>query len=96
MILKYFSSGVSFEGKVGIFHSRQELRSLEIFDKEQGLTSRFVDNKQWGLAMSERSRLPDSLRWSTVRWMEMGLSQAYAARRLDVSPSVVHRLWNQY
>ncbi|GFX98394.1 HTH_Tnp_Tc3_2 domain-containing protein [Trichonephila clavipes] len=27
--------------------------------------------------------------------MEMGLSQADAARRLDVSLSVVHRLWNQ-
>ncbi|GFX23854.1 hypothetical protein TNCV_1788851 [Trichonephila clavipes] len=26
----------------------------------------------------------------------MGLSQADAARRLNVSRSVVHRLWNQY
>ncbi|GFS78715.1 transposable element Tcb2 transposase [Trichonephila clavipes] len=28
--------------------------------------------------------------------MEMGLSQAYAARRLNVSRSVVQRLWDQY
>ncbi|GFW71248.1 transposable element Tcb2 transposase [Trichonephila clavipes] len=41
--------------------------------------------------MSERSRLPDSLRWRAVRWMEMALSQAYAARRLNVPLSVVHR-----
>lgn len=46
--------------------------------------------------MSERSRLPDSLRWQSVGWMEMGLSQADTARRLNVSRSVVHRLWNQY
>ncbi|GFV65310.1 uncharacterized protein TNCV_4573101 [Trichonephila clavipes] len=57
---------------------------------------KFVDNRQWGLAMSERSRLPDSLRWRAVGWMEMELSQADAARRLNVSCSVVHRLWNQY
>ncbi|GBN50911.1 hypothetical protein AVEN_151427-1 [Araneus ventricosus] len=29
--------------------------------------------------MSRRSRLPDSLRWRAVGWMEMGLSQADAA-----------------
>ncbi|GFW02050.1 transposable element Tcb2 transposase [Trichonephila clavipes] len=46
--------------------------------------------------MSERSRLPYSLRWRAVGWMKMGLSQADAARRLNVSRSVVHRLWNQY
>ena len=46
--------------------------------------------------MSERRRLPDSLRWRSVGWMEMGLSQADAARRLNVSRSVVHRIWNQY
>ncbi|GFU91096.1 transposable element Tcb2 transposase [Trichonephila clavipes] len=40
--------------------------------------------------MSERSSLPDSLRWRAVRWMEMGLSQADDAGRFDVSPSVVH------
>ncbi|PRD27523.1 UNVERIFIED_CONTAM: hypothetical protein NCL1_35133 [Trichonephila clavipes] len=32
--------------------------------------------------MSERSRLPDSLRWRVAGWMEMGLSQTDAARRL--------------
>ncbi|GFX40332.1 uncharacterized protein TNCV_4319651 [Trichonephila clavipes] len=46
--------------------------------------------------MSERSRLPDSLGWRAVGWMEIGLSQADAARRLNVSLSVVHLLWNQY
>ncbi|GBM11187.1 hypothetical protein AVEN_133920-1 [Araneus ventricosus] len=43
-----------------------------------------------------RSRLPDSLRWRAVGWIEMGLSQAGAARRLNVSCSVVQRLWDQY
>ncbi|GBO15980.1 hypothetical protein AVEN_255781-1 [Araneus ventricosus] len=46
--------------------------------------------------MSRRSRVPDSLRWRAVVWMEMGLSQADAARRLNVSRSVVQRLWDQY
>ncbi|GFW96514.1 HTH_Tnp_Tc3_2 domain-containing protein [Trichonephila clavipes] len=46
--------------------------------------------------MSERSRLPHSLRWRAVRWMEMVLSHTDAARRLNVSRSVVHLLWNQY
>ncbi|GFS94701.1 transposable element Tcb2 transposase [Trichonephila clavipes] len=42
--------------------------------------------------MSQRRRLPNSLRWRAVGWMEMGLSQADAARRLNV----VQRLWDQY
>ncbi|GFU62772.1 HTH_Tnp_Tc3_2 domain-containing protein [Trichonephila clavipes] len=46
--------------------------------------------------MSQRRRLPNSLRWRAVGWMEMGLSQADVARRLNVSCSVVQRLWNQY
>ncbi|GFS76636.1 transposable element Tc3 transposase [Trichonephila clavipes] len=46
--------------------------------------------------MSQRRRLPNSLRWRAVGWMEMGLSQADAARRLNVSRSVVQRLWDQY
>ncbi|GFW73846.1 transposable element Tcb2 transposase [Trichonephila clavipes] len=46
--------------------------------------------------MSQRRRLPNSLRWRAVRWMEMGLSQADAARRLNVSRSVVQRVWDQY
>ncbi|GFV13834.1 transposable element Tcb2 transposase [Trichonephila clavipes] len=46
--------------------------------------------------MSERSRLPVSLKWRAFGWMEMGLSRADAARRLNVSRSVVHRLWNKY
>ncbi|GFW64784.1 transposable element Tcb2 transposase [Trichonephila clavipes] len=46
--------------------------------------------------MSQRRRLPNSLRWRAVGWMEMELSQADAARRLNVSRSVVQRLWDQY
>ncbi|GFX99622.1 transposable element Tc3 transposase [Trichonephila clavipes] len=46
--------------------------------------------------MSQRRRLPNSLRWRAVGWMKMGLSQADAARRLNVSRSVVQRLWDQY
>ncbi|GFX84875.1 paired domain-containing protein [Trichonephila clavipes] len=46
--------------------------------------------------MSKRSRLPDSLRWKVVGWIEMGLSHTDAARRHNVSRSVVHRLCNQY
>ncbi|GBL80349.1 hypothetical protein AVEN_92259-1 [Araneus ventricosus] len=46
--------------------------------------------------MPRRSCLPDSLRWRGVGWMEMRLLQADAARRLNVSRSVVQRLWDQY
>ncbi|GBN40835.1 hypothetical protein AVEN_274479-1 [Araneus ventricosus] len=46
--------------------------------------------------MSRRSRLPDSLSWRAVGWMEMDLSQADVARRLNVSRSVIQRLWDQY
>ncbi|GFU00320.1 transposable element Tcb2 transposase [Trichonephila clavipes] len=46
--------------------------------------------------MSQRRRLPNSLRWRAVGWMEMGLLQADVARRLNVSRSVVQRLWDQY
>ncbi|GFV94911.1 transposable element Tcb2 transposase [Trichonephila clavipes] len=46
--------------------------------------------------MSQRRRFPNSLRWRAVGWMEMGLSQADVARRLNVSRSVVQRLWDQY
>ncbi|GFV74821.1 HTH_Tnp_Tc3_2 domain-containing protein [Trichonephila clavipes] len=46
--------------------------------------------------MSQRRRLPTLLRWRAVGWMEMGLSQADVARRLNVSRSVVQRLWDQY
>ncbi|GFV67421.1 transposable element Tcb2 transposase [Trichonephila clavipes] len=36
--------------------------------------------------MSQRRRLSNSLRWWAVGWMEMGLSQADAVRRLNVRP----------
>ncbi|GBL87851.1 hypothetical protein AVEN_192031-1 [Araneus ventricosus] len=42
--------------------------------------------------MSRRNRLPDSLRWRAVELM----SQPDAARRPNVSRSVVQRLWDQY
>ncbi|GFV92381.1 paired domain-containing protein [Trichonephila clavipes] len=49
-----------------------------------------------GVLQCERSSFPDSLRSGVVGWMEKGLSQADAARHLNVSRSVVHCLWNQY
>ncbi|GFX55255.1 transposable element Tcb2 transposase [Trichonephila clavipes] len=50
----------------------------------------FVDNRQWSLAMFEKSRLPDSLEWRDIGWIEMELSQADAVNRLNMSRSVVH------
>ena len=49
--------------------------------------------------MFRRNCLTNSLRWRAVGWMEMGLSQADSARRLNVSQcklSVVQRQWNQF
>ena len=43
-----------------------------------------------------RSRLLDSLKWRAVGWMEIELSQADAAKYLNVSRSVIHQLWDQY
>ncbi|GFU32667.1 hypothetical protein TNCV_4709581 [Trichonephila clavipes] len=37
-----------------------------------------------------------ALRWRAVGWMEMGYDGNDAARRLNVSRSVVQRLWDQY
>ncbi|GFT57574.1 hypothetical protein TNCV_3136891 [Trichonephila clavipes] len=34
--------------------------------------------------------------WRAVGWMEMGLSQADVARRLNASHSVVQRLWDWF
>ncbi|GFW05511.1 paired domain-containing protein [Trichonephila clavipes] len=69
----------------------------KIYEVEKKTTGRrFVDNRQWVIAMSERSRLPNSLKSRTVGWMETGLSQVDAARHLNVPCSVVPRLWNQY
>ncbi|GFV91328.1 HTH_Tnp_Tc3_2 domain-containing protein [Trichonephila clavipes] len=56
----------------------------------------FVDNNQHSLTMSRRSSLPDSLRWREVEWMEMGLPQTGTTKLLNVSHSVVRRLWDQY
>ncbi|GFT11009.1 DDE_3 domain-containing protein [Trichonephila clavipes] len=48
--------------------------------------------------MSERSRLPNSSRWSAVGWMERGYPQANAARRINVFRIVKHhdREWLAY
>lgn len=59
------------------------------------VVSSLVDNTQERLAMSRRSRLPDSLRWRMIECMKTGLLQADAARRLDVSRNVVERLWSR-
>ncbi|KFM73103.1 hypothetical protein X975_01732, partial [Stegodyphus mimosarum] len=45
--------------------------------------------------MSRRSRLPDLLKWWAIRWLEKRMSQADAAKHLNVSRSVVRQLWNQ-
>ncbi|GFX02239.1 hypothetical protein TNCV_138151 [Trichonephila clavipes] len=42
--------------------------------------------------MSERSHLPNSFRLRVVGWMEVGLPQVDAARRLNVPRSRVHNL----
>ena len=55
-----------------------------------------IDFVQDSLIMFRRNYLPDSLRRKEVRWKEMGLSQADAARCLIVSSSVVQSLWNQF
>ncbi|GFT67879.1 paired domain-containing protein [Trichonephila clavipes] len=57
---------------------------------------KFVDNMQWGITMSEKRHLPDSLKCRVVGCIEMVLYHADTARRLNVSRSVVPRLWNQY
>ena len=52
---------------------------------------KFVQNSP---IMFRRNHLHDSLR--AVRWMEMGLSQTDASRHLNVSRSVVQRMWKQF
>ncbi|GFV11506.1 transposable element Tcb2 transposase [Trichonephila clavipes] len=46
--------------------------------------------------MSQRRRLPNLLRWRAVGWMEMGLSQADAARRLNSVSSFGTKEKNHY
>lgn len=46
--------------------------------------------------MCRRRRLSDLIKWWVVGWMKMGLAQADAARRLNVSRSVAQRLWDQF
>ncbi|GBM71031.1 hypothetical protein AVEN_272377-1 [Araneus ventricosus] len=46
--------------------------------------------------MTSRHHLPEELRWRAIGRLEAGQSQAEVARWLNVSPSVVHRLWQQF
>lgn len=45
--------------------------------------------------MYRKSRLPDSLSWQAIGWIEIPLLEADAARRFNVSRFVVHRLCSQ-
>lgn len=45
--------------------------------------------------MTKRRRFPDSLRWRSVEWMEMGLPQDDTAILLNVYRSVTQRFWDQ-
>ncbi|GBM06604.1 hypothetical protein AVEN_220040-1 [Araneus ventricosus] len=46
--------------------------------------------------MTYRHRLPEELRWRAIGRLEAGQSQIEVDRWLNVSPSVVHRLWQQF
>lgn len=48
------------------------------------------------LAVFKKTPLLDSLKWQVIWWREKGLSQADVARSLNVSHSVIQRLWDQY
>ena len=48
-----------------------------------------INFTQDSLIMFRRNHLSDSLRWRAVGLMEMGISQADKARRLNVSRGVV-------
>ena len=53
------------------------------------IVSFVINFVQDSLIMFRRNRLPDSLRWRAVGWMEMRLSQADAARGLNVSRQTI-------
>lgn len=46
--------------------------------------------------MTSRHHLPAELRWRAIGRLEAGQRQTDVARWLNVSPSVVHRLWRQF
>ncbi|GBM43139.1 Transposable element Tcb1 transposase [Araneus ventricosus] len=46
--------------------------------------------------MTSRHHLPEELRWKVLGRLEAGQSHKEVARWLNVSPSVVHRLWQQF
>ncbi|KFM65635.1 hypothetical protein X975_01002, partial [Stegodyphus mimosarum] len=46
--------------------------------------------------MTSRHHLPAELRWKAIGRVEAGQSQTEVAGWLNVSPSVVHRLWRQF
>ncbi|GBL75839.1 hypothetical protein AVEN_155113-1 [Araneus ventricosus] len=46
--------------------------------------------------MTSRHHLSEELRWRAIGRLEAGQSRTEVARWLNVSPSVVHRLWQQF
>ncbi|KFM60630.1 hypothetical protein X975_22657, partial [Stegodyphus mimosarum] len=46
--------------------------------------------------MTSRHHLPAELRWRAIGRLETQQSQTEVARWLNVTPSVVHRLWRQF
>ncbi|KFM76010.1 Transposable element Tcb2 transposase, partial [Stegodyphus mimosarum] len=46
--------------------------------------------------MTSRHHLPAELQWTAIGRLEAGQSQTEVARWVNVSPSVVHRLWRQF
>ncbi|GFV60979.1 hypothetical protein TNCV_91911 [Trichonephila clavipes] len=85
---EYCSPIVVVEIQVNLRADAKTMAGSSTYARREIDEHRFVDNTQWGLALSDRSHFPDSLRWRAVGWMEMGLSQADAAMRLNVSRSV--------
>ncbi|GFU04355.1 paired domain-containing protein [Trichonephila clavipes] len=80
-----------------LVHSSKNIIDADSDDENKMNNAAFVPKlSEMRNKMSQRRRLPNSLRWRAVGWMEMGLSQADVARRLNVSRSVVQRLWDQY
>ncbi|KFM57629.1 hypothetical protein X975_12934, partial [Stegodyphus mimosarum] len=65
----------------------QKIRNIsrEISNKLAELLLLFCGQHPGESTNSRRSHLPDSLRWRAIGWLEMGMSQADAARRLNVS-----------
>ncbi|GFX29068.1 transposable element Tcb2 transposase [Trichonephila clavipes] len=46
--------------------------------------------------MSQRCHLTDSEAWRVVGWLEGGQTQAEVAQDIEVSQSVISRIWNRF